>query len=179
MTTYLTILITYLFFFFLICFIRFATKFSNSSDNGGLYESFAAFNFYFPTASYETNSYWDSGTTQFGFIFYVLLMFVYPINLNVSALVEEKAGRIKEGMKMMGARNDAYWLSWILWFGFEQTLISICVAFIGKWTYVFRYSDPWVIFFWVWGFSLSLSAFSTLLSTGMLVYFYDHLRLDL
>ena len=70
----------------------------------------------------------------------------------------------------MGSSKTAYWLSWILWFGLEQTIIAIGVAFIGKWTNVWKYSDPWVMFFWWWGFCLSLTGFATLVSTGMLVF---------
>ena len=88
--------------------------------------------------------------------------------MNVTALVEEKSARITESLKMMGSSKTAYWLSWILWFGFEQTLIAISVTFIGSWTQVWKYSDVWVMFFWWWGFCLSLTGYCTLISTGML-----------
>ena len=149
------------FVFFFDCF-SFATQFSNTS---GLHDQFYGLNFYLPTAAFKSDQFWFY--LQYTFIFFTLLQYIYPINLNVSSLVEEKAARIAEGMKMMGATKSAYWLSWILWFGFEQTLISLGIAFIGHWTAVFKWSDPFVIFFWIWGFSLSLSGFSTLISTRM------------
>lgn len=88
-----------------------------------MYDTFWGLNFWFPTAAYQEDDYWSA--MQYTFFFFTLIQFIYPINLNVSSLVEEKAARIAEGMKMMGASKTAYWLSWILWFGFEQTLIAL------------------------------------------------------
>ena len=154
----------------------FATQFNFSidinndmyDDKGGFYDRFKGLNFYMPTAAYSENDYWSN--MQYAFLFFLMLMYIYPINLNVSALVEEKAAKIAEGMKMMGATKSAYWLSFVIWFGMEQTFIAFCIAFIGHWLAVFNYSNPWIIFLWIWGFSLSLSGFSTLVSTCMYAF---------
>ena len=51
--------------------------------------------------AYETDAFWS--TLQGLFVFFILISFVYPFSQIVKTLVEEKADKIKEGLKMMGA----------------------------------------------------------------------------
>ena len=67
--------------------------------------------FPFPTASYSTDAFWDDlGWMMFAFI---LIQFISPINVIVSVLVNEKADKITEGLKMMGATLASYWVSYL------------------------------------------------------------------
>ncbi len=86
--------------------------------------------FVFPTASYSTDGFWS--TLEGLFIFFILISFVYPFSQIVKSLVEEKADKIKEGLKMMGATFSTFWVSWYLWFFMEFTIMAACFAFIGE-----------------------------------------------
>eukprot|EP00486_Rosalina_sp_Unknown_P000997 CAMPEP_0201566782 /NCGR_PEP_ID=MMETSP0190_2-20130828/6860_1 /ASSEMBLY_ACC=CAM_ASM_000263 /TAXON_ID=37353 /ORGANISM="Rosalina sp." /LENGTH=1780 /DNA_ID=CAMNT_0047985985 /DNA_START=1581 /DNA_END=6920 /DNA_ORIENTATION=- len=116
-----------------------------------------------PTPAYETDDFW---TTISGlFVFFILISFVYPYSQIVKALVEEKAGKIKEGLKMMGATFSSFWVSWYIWFFFEFVLMACAFAFIGKGLDVFQYSDTWVIFTWMLLFCINCVTYATLVST--------------
>ena len=54
-----------------------------------------------PTPAYTKDDFWVTITGLF--VFFILISFVYPYSQIVKALVEEKAAKIKEGLKMMGA----------------------------------------------------------------------------
>ena len=116
-----------------------------------------------PTAAYTTDDFW---TTISGlFVFFILISFVYPYSQIVKALVEEKAAKIKEGLKMMGATFATFWVSWYLWFLFEFILMACAFAFIGKGLDVFQYSDVGVIFVWMLLFCINCVTYATLVST--------------
>eukprot|EP01083_Nonionella_stella_P193083 713449_1 len=119
--------------------------------------------FVFPTASYETDTFWSK--LQQLFIFFILISFVYPFSQIVKALVEEKAFKIKEGLRMMGATFGAFWMSWYLWFWFEFLIMAFCMAFLGKWLNVFMYSHVSVILVWMVLFCTNLVTYATLIST--------------
>ena len=119
--------------------------------------------FPFPLKGFKTDAFW----TDFGalFFFFVLVQFVYPINVIVTVLVNEKAAKIAEGLKMMGATLASYWASWILWFFIEMAIVSLLIALSGAVFQVFKYSDIGVIFMYFWPMTLSLSGMSMLIST--------------
>ena len=45
---------------------------------------------------------------------FFLLMFIVPQYRLITIVVNEKASRNREGMKMMGLRDTPYWLSWFV-----------------------------------------------------------------
>eukprot|EP01084_Bolivina_argentea_P043552 80231_1 len=65
--------------------------------------------FVFPTPAYQADDFWLTITGLF--VFFILIAFVYPYSQIVKALVGEKAAKIKEGMKMMGATFSTFWVS--------------------------------------------------------------------
>eukprot|EP01083_Nonionella_stella_P272400 923657_1 len=119
--------------------------------------------FVFPTGSYSTDDFWT--TLEGLFVFFILISFVYPFSQIVKSLVEEKADKIKEGLKMMGATFSTFWVSWYLWFFMEFTIMAACFAFIGEWMDVFLYSNIWIIFLWMLLFCINLVTYGTLVST--------------
>eukprot|EP01083_Nonionella_stella_P115453 342352_1 len=119
--------------------------------------------FVFPSAAFATDTFWT--TVQGFFVFFILISFVYPFSQIVKSLVEEKAGKIKEGLQMMGATFASFWVSWYLWFLFEFIIMAACFAFLGKWWDVFQYSDVTVIFVWMLLFCVNLVTYATLVST--------------
>ena len=82
---------------------------------------------------------------QTPFTIFTAIMFIYPIIQILSLLVSEKASKIKEGMKMMGATNSIYWCSMYLWFTLEFTLICIIIVCVGFVMDVFLCSDALII----------------------------------
>lgn len=119
--------------------------------------------FPFPVKGFSTDRFWS----DFGalFFFFVLIQFVYPINVIVTVLVNEKADKIAEGLKMMGATLASYWVSWIVWFFCESAIVSFLIAIAGKVFNVFKFSDMGVIFMFFWGLTLSLSSLGMMIST--------------
>ena len=99
-------------------------------------------------------------------MFFIIVIFVNPINMMVSVLVQDKANRLTEGLKMMGATNSSLWISWTFWWFLEMTLIAFGITLVGKLGYIFEYSDATVIFVWFWSFALSLSGLAMLISTS-------------
>ena len=126
--------------------------------------TYEAYTFPLPVDEYTSDTFWS--TVGGLFIFFVLIQFMYPINIVVSVLVTEKADKIAEGLKMMGATLFSYWFSWISWWFMEYTFIALSVTLFAVVGQVFKYSDIVVIFLWFWGFCLSLSGLAILMSTS-------------
>jgi len=70
-------------------------------------------------------------------------------------LMIEKEKKIREGMKIMGMKNSAFYFSWIIYYGFIFTIISLLNAGIMKGS-IFKNSDYSLLFFWYWIFCWSL-----------------------
>ena len=119
--------------------------------------------FMFATYPYLNDNYWVFIGQIFGF--FLFIMFCYPITEILSILVDEKAKKIKEQLKMMGATSSTYWLSWFTWFFIQFTLIAIIISIIGVYGNVFAYSDFGVIFLWFWLFCLSTAMMACWMST--------------
>ena len=66
---------------------------------------------------------------------------------------------------ILGATLASYWISWILWFFFEMSIIAFLIALFGKITDVFKYSDMSIMFFYFLGMTLSISGLSMVVST--------------
>merc|ERR1719295_2172033 len=117
----------------------------------------------FPVGEYETDSFWSTLTNLF--VFFILISFVYPFSQIVKVLVEEKADKIKEGLKMMGATFGTFWMSWYLWFLFEFFIMALLFSALGKWLNIFKYSEFSLIFLWMLLFCVNLVTYATLIST--------------
>ena len=137
----------------------------NASNNNMLESRFEAWSFPMPVASYETDDFWTDFETLY--VFFLLIQFIYPINNVISVLVQEKADRITEGLKMMGATYWSYWCSSIFWFFMEWTIITILVTIVASGLEVFEYSQWTVVFVWYYTFGLSLFGMSILVSSRM------------
>ncbi|KAK3590752.1 hypothetical protein CHS0354_030992 [Potamilus streckersoni] len=101
------------------------------------------------------------------FIVLSLLLNALQISKNIAY---EKEKMLKESMKMMGLSNAIYWLSW-----FVKSLIYLAVAMLfytlllsikftekGK---VLSYTDPTLFYVFLFCYSLSVIAFSFMIST--------------
>jgi len=81
----------------------------------------------------------------------------------MNGILTEKEKKIREGMKIMGLRNSAFFLSWFITYFIIFTIISFLVSWAL--TKVFELSSFGLIFLWHWEFSMTLMALSFLLTT--------------
>ena len=61
----------------------------------------------------------DSSTREtltIDFPLFFMLIFLFPFFYLVSRLAEEKEGKAREGMKMMGLKDATYFISWFLFY---------------------------------------------------------------
>lgn len=82
----------------------------------------------------------------------------------VRNLVVEKELKLKEGMKMMGLRNESFWLSWILTYLILFIILLILLIIIAK-PVLFPYSDSGIIFVFFLSFCTSVMAAACLVTS--------------
>ena len=120
--------------------------------------------------------------------FFMVLSFIAPIFRLISLIVIEKESKVREGMKMMGLKDRAYWLSWFAYY------IIICIAIVSVcpgvlYSNVYQYTSYflwWLIYFLfgmaIFSFGLFLAALfnkARIASiTGTMIYFATYLLID-
>ena len=87
--------------------------------------------------------------------FFILIMYVPPIYRTAYRITQEKEGRVKESMRMMGLKDFPYWASWFTYFTVVNTAITL-ITWIIMMTSVTTKSAPVILFFIVWLFGQSL-----------------------
>ncbi|KAK1277198.1 ABC transporter A family member 1 [Acorus gramineus] len=99
-----------------------------------------------------------------GFLTVYLLGFLYPISRLISYSVSEKEQKIKEGLYMMGLKDEIFYLSWFITycvqFAVSSAIITVCTM-----SSLFIYSDKSVVFMYFFVFGLSAVMLSFLIST--------------
>lgn len=81
----------------------------------------------------------------------------------ISFVVDEKASRAREGMKIMGLRDTPYWLSWFLYYFIIATVISLFSAAILK-INIFVHTSYLILFLFMWLYGLSLFSLAILIT---------------
>ncbi|KAG9457355.1 hypothetical protein H6P81_001863 [Aristolochia fimbriata] len=116
----------------------------------------------FPTRAYTDDEFQSIVKTVMGVMY--LLGFLYPISRLISYSVFEKEQKIREGLHMMGLRDEAFYLSWLITysvqFAISSAIITACT--MGS---LFLYSDKSVVFIYFFSFGLSAIMLSFLIST--------------
>ncbi|KAK3023522.1 hypothetical protein RJ639_044788 [Escallonia herrerae] len=116
----------------------------------------------FPTREYTDDEFQSIVKTVMGVLY--LLGFLYPISRLISYTVFEKEQKIKEGLYMMGLKDEIFYLSWFitytLQFAISSGIITVCT--MGT---LFRYSDKSVVFVYFFSFGLSAIMMSFMIST--------------
>lgn len=115
----------------------------------------------FPVPSYTSDKFASYLQGVLGL--FLLIFYMWPFSRLVRNIVEEKEQRIKEGMKIMGLQNSAFWLSWIMTYVIMFTTITILMTIFSR--HVFKYSNLVLIFLILWLFSFSLIALACLVSS--------------
>eukprot|EP00903_Cladosiphon_okamuranus_P008962 g8576.t1 len=115
----------------------------------------------FPHPPYDEDGFWEQVGTMFALL--VVISVLYPVSNVISSLVKEKELRIKEGLKMMGLTDLAHTSSWIFHFFciFFFTAILMVLASGG----LFEYSDPALIFIYLFLFFMASTAFCFFVSS--------------
>ncbi|KAK6149139.1 hypothetical protein DH2020_016664 [Rehmannia glutinosa] len=116
----------------------------------------------FPTREYTDDEFQSIVKSVMGVLY--LLGFLYPISRLISYSVFEKEQKIKEGLYMMGLKDNMFILSWfltyVLQFAVSSGIITLCT--MGT---LFKYSDKSLVFVYFFCFGLSSITLSFLIST--------------
>jgi hypothetical protein len=93
------------------------------------------------------------------FPFYFMVTFLIPMYYLVQKLAEEKESKSREGMKMMGLKDSAYFLSWYVFFLVIVIVMSLLVTMMLS-INVLRDTNKLFIFAASFFFGMSLFGFS-------------------
>jgi len=125
--------------------------------------------FVMPTAGYVTDEFYEVLAGMLPFL--LILAFIYPYFVITGFVVQEKASKIKEGLRMMGASISVYWLSIYLYYGVKFTVIAFLCTLISWTTNVFQFSAFVIVFLW-----FSLFLFTLLCSAVMFSTLFDNAK---
>ncbi|CAA6654054.1 unnamed protein product [Spirodela intermedia] len=116
----------------------------------------------FPTRAYTDDEFQSIIKNVMAILY--LLGFLYPISRLLSYYVFEKENKIKEGLYMMGLKDEIFYLSWLityaLQFAASSAIITVCTM-----ANLFKYSDKSLVFVYFFLFGLSAVMLSFLIST--------------
>ncbi|KAL3632486.1 Phospholipid-transporting ATPase abca1 [Castilleja foliolosa] len=116
----------------------------------------------FPTREYTDDEFQSIVKRVMGVLY--LLGFLYPISRLVSYSVLEKEQKIKEGLYMMGLKDNIFHLSWFLTYALQFAVSSGIITLCTMGT-LFKYSDKSLVFVYFFSFGLSSITLSFLIST--------------
>ena len=94
---------------------------------------------------------------------FVGLPLLLPYLRFMNGILTEKEKKIREGMKIMGLKNSAFYLSWFITYFIIFTVTSFLVSLTL--TSLFKLSSFGLIFLWHWEFSLAVMAKGFLITT--------------
>eukprot|EP00879_Flechtneria_rotunda_P027764 GHRR01029755.1.p1 GENE.GHRR01029755.1~~GHRR01029755.1.p1 ORF type:complete len:493 (+),score=163.44 GHRR01029755.1:105-1583(+) len=107
----------------------------------------------------------DLGAASAAAFFNLLLVYAFmaPTRAVVGSIVREKELRLREGMRILGLSEAAYWWSWSLTHWLTLAVSGLLCDLVGL--YPFRHSSFGVMLAFYWLFSAALISFSYFLST--------------
>lgn len=80
------------------------------------------------------------------------MMHIYK---TVHMIVTEKASKVRESLKMVGMGEGAFWLSWLAYYTWVNTLLTF-VMLLGLQGFVFERSSGLITFLFIWIYGQSL-----------------------
>ncbi|KXZ53111.1 hypothetical protein GPECTOR_7g1001 [Gonium pectorale] len=107
----------------------------------------------------------DLGAASAAIFFNLLLVYAFlpPTRAVVADIVREKELRLREGMRVLGLSEPAYWASWGLTHWTLLALSGALCAVAG--TYPFASSSPWLMLAFFWLYGAALVSYSYAMST--------------
>eukprot|EP01022_Parablepharisma_sp_SALTPOND_P008914 TRINITY_DN1372_c0_g1_i1.p1 TRINITY_DN1372_c0_g1~~TRINITY_DN1372_c0_g1_i1.p1 ORF type:complete len:1416 (+),score=145.61 TRINITY_DN1372_c0_g1_i1:2023-6270(+) len=97
-----------------------------------------------------------------------ILSYIAPVFRVIALVVAEKESKAKEGMKMMGLKDSAYWLSWHIQYLLIHLVIALATAGVAN-AWVFINSSYGLVFLLLFLYGLSVYAFALFISS----FFYQ------
>lgn len=95
---------------------------------------------------------------------YFVLAYAQFVNFLTANIVNDKEKKIKEGMKMMGLRDSAYWASWAAVYFVLITVVTVVVTLIAYLAEFYKNSNMFLFFLILELYGLSLISFSWLIT---------------
>ena len=115
----------------------------------------------YPFPAYSTNLGSTFASVFFGLVY--VFTFCITVVVVVKGVTVEKELRIREGMKIFGLSDLAYWSSWFVTSYTSLLLVSLLVSIVG--IYPFRYTDWTLTFAFLALWTCQLVAFCFCLTT--------------
>ena len=115
----------------------------------------------YPFPAYSTNLGSTFASVFFGLVY--VFTFCITVVVVVKGVTVEKELRIREGMKIFGLSDLAYWSSWFVTSYTSLLLVSLLVSVVG--IYPFRYTDWTLTFAFLALWTCQLVAFCFCLTT--------------
>ena len=119
--------------------------------------------FTMPEPEHKYDAFWDVAVGLLPFA--MIVAFLYPYFYVTGFIVNEKASKIKEGLKMMGSSTIVYWSSIYIYFGIKFFIVAFLCTIMSRIGNLFSYSDFGIIFVWYLLFLWTLLTSSVLTST--------------
>ncbi|XP_041352800.1 cholesterol transporter ABCA5-like [Gigantopelta aegis] len=95
---------------------------------------------------------------------YFVMAYSILINFLCISLVAEKEKKIREGMKMMGLRDSAWWLSWTLVYMLIIFVVTVIMILIVMITSFFPNSNLLIVFMMLYLYGMSIISMAFLLT---------------
>ncbi|KAI3949646.1 hypothetical protein MKW92_026942 [Papaver armeniacum] len=116
----------------------------------------------FPTRAYTDDEFQLIIKKVMGVLY--ILGFLYPISRLISYSVFEKEQKIKEGLYMMGLKDEIFYLSWFITYSIQFALSSGIITAVTMGS-LFSYSDKSLVFVYFFLFGLSAIMLSFVITT--------------
>jgi len=110
----------------------------NGNCNSSLPKSERVWSMPMPTESYERNIFYQAAGIVLSLT--IATAYLYPTSRLMKLMVEEKESKIKQTMQILGVKQWAYWLSWVITSYVIFTLIAVLVTFLLT-SNIFKYSS--------------------------------------
>jgi ATP-binding cassette subfamily A (ABC1) protein 3 len=91
----------------------------------------------------------------------IIIVYIFPMSVSLYRMVKEKETKIKEGMKMMGLDESAYFMSYSMGFIFTNLYYSLVLT-ISLYIFVLTSVNPLVIISIIFPFGMAVFSFAYL-----------------
>ena len=89
------------------------------------------------------------------FPFFIMSIYLLPLYYLVTKLAEERESRAREGMKMMGLKDETYFIAWFVFY--SAIIIFISLILVGTASIkVFNKTNRWYVLLMVVEYGMSL-----------------------
>ena len=114
-----------------------------------------------PTPGYQGSDFYSTIGPVISLVMAMCMLF--PVSRLIKGIVEEKEGRTKETMKMMGLLDSVFVASWFISSLLQFSLIAVLITLLLHFT-LFPNTSLSLLFVFVWTFTLSEITFSFLVT---------------